>query len=253
MASNFVNITKRKYILVLSDSRGKCLEVVWSENYQQKYPLIKLEVVTQPGATLQKLIETATEKYHQNFYDHIIVQGGICNLTVKLYNKGLYWLHYYRDTQVEDIIELIRNSKEQIKCMSFANIAPASLVKYFEINNGHGPENKLKLLQEQQANLLEDINTINHSIEEGNKISGHRTIDLDRHLVSKKRKRKGGASTRVSKFTDTHLTDGIHPDNYLMEKWHHRTCSSIITQLEFESATETSDSDLDSWNFKRRK
>ena len=89
MASNFVNISKRKYILVLSDSRGKCLEVVWSENYQQKYPLIKLEVVTQPGATLQKLIETATEKYHQNFYDHIIVQGGICNLTVKLYNKGL--------------------------------------------------------------------------------------------------------------------------------------------------------------------
>lgn len=69
-------------------------------------------------------------------------------------------------------------------------------------------------------------------------------------------------SVGILKFTYAHMYDGVHPDDYLRDKWFKIFCQSIINDFsslhESVSFTESSsdeddESEIQTWDFKMQK
>ena len=245
-------------ILILTDSRGRGLENFTEDILKN----CDIEVVLQPGAKIEQLFQKAKNRQQQSSYDCILVQAGICNFTTKTYERGLYFLKYYRDNQTNSVIEYIEQARGDLSNLLIATIAPASLKRYFVHSNGHEPEGRqITDLANQQQDLLDDLEIVNNHITKLNIELGLRTVDLHRQVFGTSLRRK--KSRRPAKFQDTHLVDGVHPDEALKAKWNRRICYSILSQLrqlveiqqeEKNQGTEGSsrtDSETETWNFKR--
>ena len=65
-----------------------------------------------------------------------------------------------------------------------------------------------------------------------------------------------GVIRRNLKFTYAHMYDGVHPDDYLRDKWFKILCQSIINDLSSlheSSSDEDDESEIQTWDFKRQK
>ena len=74
----------------------------------------------------------------------------------------------------------------------------------------------------QQRSLEEDIKYINAAISEINTKKHLTTIRWDRDIMNtsiRKKQTGKGVIRRNLKFTYAHMYDGLHPDDYLRDKW----------------------------------
>lgn len=263
----FSIVKKKTNCLILTDSRGGGLsEYLNSQSYEEintnsVEQEVEIDVITIPGAKIQELARCIPAKIHEKPYELIIIIAGICNFTTK---EGK--LLTYGESQKETVLEIIQDLRDTYPhaILTFATIPPASLKKNARfLNDTHNFS-----FTAQQDLLIKDIKEVNNFIVEQNIIEDSPTLDWARptFITSKKRKRKGKTARKVTKFTDRHLPDGVHPNEQLKTRWFKITHKFIVRKLaptEERGTDATShsgsstDSDSDSsekdyGNFKRR-
>ena len=261
-------------ILVITDSRGRYLQDKLNEIFTQEPPHIIVKVV--PGGTIQ-----AAEQLVENSYldlgqiDILVLALGICNLTKKLKDENGTTLRYdsddvsrqYKTRNLLDGINRLANS-DKCKKVLIATIPPASLGKY---NKSKNPGKSQLNYEIEQQSLLEDIQLINNKIKDINIEAGVPLIDWARFFfnISVKRRRSGTIRTKITKFTDTNLNDGVHFNDKVRRNCHgklalvlqqtylasmkHRPSLLITFDRETESQTSQDSEIEEQWDFKRIK
>lgn len=261
-------------ILVIADSRGRYLQDKLSELFTEEQPQIIVKVI--PGGTIQ-----AAEYCVENTYldlgqiDILVLALGICNLTKKLKDENGTTLRYdddndsrqYKVNNLLDSIQRITNS-DKCKKVLVVTIPPASLGKFNKTKNPGKPQPSYEV---EQQKLLEDTEAINNKIKDINDEAGVPLIDWARFFynTSVKRRRSGTIRTKLTKFTDTNLGDGVHFNEKVRNICHGKLATvlqqtyhtskkqrpSLLITFDRETESQTSqDSEADEeWDFKRVK
>ena len=200
----------------------------------------------------------------RNYY--CVILAGICSLTEKIYENHQQSIRYpldRRHQKIEDVTNIIHDLKNSFgKRINISTIVPASLGKYFQHHNPnerHPPE-----LEAEQDALLEDIERLNQVIRELNFNFGTTTINLSNrfltHSKKKQRRTNSGASRRVTKFKDQHLSDGVHFSEEIKSVCFtliYSTAELDLSQLSQDnircedSSQDSQDSETE-WDFKRK-
>ena len=219
-------------ILVVTDSRGRFLQSKLSDLLLQES---RIYVRVIPGGTSQAAELCIAESVTQSGKIKILVIAiGICNLTKKIHDKESIRILYdlndeTRQTKIDILISSFNNIRNNPDCekVLIATIPPVSLGKFFRAKNPGKPQPDFQL---QQQTLLEDITLINKKITQINDSTGSPLIDWARYFYnsSVKRRRSGSVRTKVVKFTDTNLSDGIHFNDKVRENCHERLAKILL-------------------------
>ena len=172
-------------------------------------------------------------RYHCKFTLCCVILAGICSLTEVTQIAGTKRIHYplgSRSDKVSDVISTVKDLKRRYtNKINICTIIPASLVKYF---NHHNQNKSLPPgLEDEQAALLEDINSINTVICQVN--SPETTnINLSRRVLIQSKKKRQRIATEIYRrslrFSDDQLPDGLHFSDTLKT-----TCFSLIYTTAF--------------------
>ena len=252
---------ERTNVLILTDSRGVGIDLLAYQKAELR--TVKFEFRIWRGASFKNFKDFLEEEPRQE-YHLIIICGGICDFTRKetvtvgeVRLKTLTYKEHYNS--VEIIISRLSSIRRLLRDkVIFATIPPASILKYVgTVNKSPVPEHMLATLQVDQDRLIQDIRLVNDWIISDSKEVRLPLIDWHRPVFPSKTKKRTASRTpkRLDKFVDIHLTDGVHPDEWLKAKWHNRALDIILPLLhnQLDTSTTQSESEDDSWNFKRRK
>ena len=229
-------------VLFLTDSRGRGLQ----QYIRSKFSTVggfagsQLEftslVSVHPGKTIDFLLAEAHRFEQFRVPDLTVFQGGICNFTHREQINNKQVLLYSRKNQITEFLSVIYNIRQRYGNKALiATIVPACLIKFYTIINKETPDRfMLKLLQQQQKDLLEDLKYVNTQIINGNKHLGVRTIDLHDKVfnVSLKKSKNKSKTRKLIRFVNTNLEDGLHPNEYLRLLLHERSFDSVIKYIE---------------------
>ena len=244
-------MTKKK-VFIATDSRGRDLQPFLASHFSQQQLSIQVDVC--PGATLEQLVNVIKAKTDDS-HDLIILSGGICNLTTKTKGKGIKSLTYHRnEDNISKIKDLVTTTQGTFgNRLSIATIPPASLLKFFQYHNKSldPPE----YLTEQQRDLLQDTEEVNQYITTLSKAANIRTIDLHKqvfnNVLDPKKKNKHSCEKRRRVFLEKLLTDGVHANTTLKQKWFKRYAQSIGDWLSHASSSDTETDGGEAWDYKR--
>ena len=229
------SVVKLPYsVLCISDSRGRGLEKFFNDkNIAKLFPDVTLsfQFGVFPGESLELIATRLTQLTNNTDFDLIIINAGICSFTSKASYNGLNCIDYAdRLSKTNLVITTLQDLDQRLgKKLNLCTIAPAGLVKSFKVRN---PNVDYPVeLDTQQSNLLEDLGLVNQAIIERNIRYNSSTIDLAKQVTTSSLKRKRGGS-RVTKFTDQNLVDGVHPNDALKKTWFQLITTFIQRNIE---------------------
>ena len=217
-------------ITVITDSRGdsNLFQTLWKENPN----ILEAKLLAFPGAKLESLTQIVKQlQLSDKSIQLFIVAGGICDLTSKTTRNNQRLLTYDLDEgtrqRKRDQIRQKHVELQETKSVLVCTIPPACIVKYFMFNNP-GQEVPEELFEQQNA-LIQDLLVINTQIFAENDIVGLPTIDLARYLfnISIKKRRNGTIKSRVQRFSNINLYDGVHFNEKLKKNYHMKIVSKV--------------------------
>ena len=204
-------------LLILTDSRGRDFR---NQIPFIQVPALKVEVIVYSGATFETIAIHAIQLLSSSpdTYDLCAIFAGICSFTERTTLNNEHRLHYplqERSAKISGVLETARDLKERFgRKIVFHTIIPASLPKYFFTRN-----NSIDFfpgIEEEQNALLKDLERVNDSLTSLNARAGNATCNLSNRFTSHSLKREYGGEKRIayrlSRFSDTNLPDGIHPN-----------------------------------------
>ena len=220
-------VTKIIKVLICTDSRGAGLNELITEarlNALDDNTQIKVKVVIEVrrGAKIEELVKLAEIRRCAGKYDHCIVIGGICNLTVRHREEGKQFLTYTDrgspQTIKNSIDGCLNTGDNQI---FFSTVTPASIIKHYAYYNSNEKPYQEDLVREQQEHLIEDCTELNKYIREKNEEKHLPTLALA-GLVYQSTKKRDHRTKKLKtqyRFSDRHLYDGVHLDAELKQRW----------------------------------
>lgn len=254
------------HIIIAVDSRGRGLNDFIQGNLLFPYFFTILCI---PGGKLDTLKAAITQTLHKEQRQnktHIILAGGICNMTTKLKHEGGTELTYNQADKIDKLTTQLQNMSSHFNSFpntSFAitTIPPASLKKANAFNREKQRLSKSifteQEIQQQQTELEHDIQIINKQISLINSNLGLRTVRWDRDILKTSIKKRGHTNKqtikKVKKFNYKNLYDGVHACADLESKWYTILCRSIRADMVSVSHSDNSDDSDDQWDFKRHK
>jgi hypothetical protein len=197
----------------------------------------------------------------------VVLAAGICDMTEKVRHPGGVQLLYdHSKNRPEKILSdlhgfqshfMSQNIPVKIACIPSASLSKNEMCQKLKGNlvfSSCLPEE----ICVQQRYLEEDLGAVNGDIIAMNSAVGMRSVRWDRDLIRSSIKRRKNTTKKIIKIKYQHLYDGVHPDQYLSDKWFGYLCWSVIQDVcEHTSPdTESSDSDTENdrtWDFKRQK
>ena len=260
---------EKRIVICATDSRGRGLEAFYNNtNTSPQHYCTKF--IIRPGATFQILKHDILHQLNAIHLTptsdiHILISAGICNFTEKLTHLGGTELMY--NTSSDKILKIITEienfEKEIIQAipshstykLQFTSIPPASLKNFrdFQLQR-----NKLYFsyfndqdILDMQAQLNADIKSVNQVISNHNSMHHLKTLRFDRDLLKTSIKHTGiqnELTRKLTKYSFKKFYDGVHPNDYLKNKWFSMICDTLFVLDDIHSA---SDSDDDTWDFKR--
>ena len=139
-----------------------------------------------------------------------------------------------------------------------ARIPPACLQRYFERNNrgATAPD----YLEVQQTELINDLEEINHFIQDINNSRDQQRVDLDlcvlkNTIKSTKRRGKRVNKKRVSIIIPDLFTDGVHPTLELANRWFTRLAKVLhnwASKTQPQESSSSQESEVETADFRRR-
>ena len=229
-----------RQLLVVADSRGEKLSRYLNANFPSwiTYPFVL------PGGTIPTLHHLLKQKlpFLEKENLHVVVAGGICNLTQKTKHQGGIQITYNGNTRsrVSDLLYALHTLVTDINQnfnlpVHVVCIPPANLIKYSDEASRTGKLTSSLLtpaeLAFQQKLLETDIAQINNEILQINQQQGLAPIRWDKSLQKIKIQKRGSNGENTNKktlFCYNHLYDGVHPNTELSNIWFSYMCRSIL-------------------------
>lgn len=245
-------------VVLYTDSRGRNLAKHLIHLNQEDYQEVNINFVVQilPGATLDTILKRIERSSRRYSWDLCIILAGICNFTERTANKDHRYLQYThrKVNETKSIIDQILES--QGNKVSISTITPAYIPKYSNYRSDQS-------IEQEQANLLEDIEATNQHIIDRNIERDLPSIHLARLSYTLSLKKQGQKHKRITKFNHDDLPDGVHPSTSLEQRWAkyiYTQTKRIIAKNAYKLSQEDPNNDentdeetQDSWNFKRQK
>ena len=192
--------------IVFTDSRGdKLQELIDSRNKTKEH----FEVDFLKGAIFDDLVDKADKYLHTHPFDVIYIAGGVNDITYKDRRTNLIHYTWGQESSLKDhLVSTFRRADEHL-----SKNHPASKVVFCPL-----PGSELKRVVTAHVTSIEDQRTVEDAIWELNstifKINSRRGTFCPALQHQVHRFCKG---TRRAYYH--HLADGIHPTDYLREKW----------------------------------
>lgn len=111
------HLRERKYVLVITDSRGSWLH---RELRPHQRPYLKFNVIYKRGAGLSKLWEIAERAIFTRKVDLILIMGGVCDMTDKFYVNGVrkFWPPDDMEQRFREISATLKDMAHNFKLMA---------------------------------------------------------------------------------------------------------------------------------------
>ena len=251
-----------KYIVILSDSRGKGFKNflrLHKRELREKNLSIVVEIY--PGKTIENLAVHVQRLWDRRPPDLCVIFAGICSLTEKECINGQHRISYpsdRRDEKVDSVKRTISHLQSRYEGnINICHIVPACLRKYIEKHNPRINKSDLlfpNTIEEEQAALIADIKSINELIQARNAEVGNTNINLfNRFTANTLRRYRSGDRSRKrksSKLVSTKLADGLHFDKEAKFECFSLILKTIIRDTE-ERSVQDSQSEEDDFVPKR--